>query len=56
MKYIIRLCPKCGRPLFNGEIMCLECLCLKPKHKLTEIIIKPDKALSKIKIKTKRMR
>lgn len=56
MKYVITLCPKCGKPLFNGETICLDCLCIKPKHKRKEILIKPDRGLSKIKIKTKKMK
>ncbi len=31
MKPVITLCPKCGRPQLNGEIICKNCLSLKQK-------------------------
>jgi len=51
MKHVITLCPKCGRPLFKGEIMCFDCLCLKPKSKQNEIKIKRNKVLIKKRFK-----
>lgn len=51
MKYVVTLCPKCGRPLFKGEIMCFDCLCVKPKHKIIR-----NKSLSKIKVKKLRIK